>query len=809
VEQAFAALDPLLTDVPLYVDEDATFALPPDVTQRVLRDGLRAVAGVAATCSLPGGGQTRASIQLGDSQARCRDLDLDQVLLRFARLVCTHAAVSIGAQQTAPAAAPLVPQCAQDEGGHELLRQQAETAQRQFRLIFESAPSPCLVLTPERFQIVAVSDAYLAATMVTRDQIMGRDVFDVFPDDPADPQATGVAALSASLQRVRQTRATDVMAVQRYPIRRPASLGGGFTLRYWSPINSPVLNSDGSIAFIIHRVEDVTEYVVARQPARAAGPLVDGARQEAEIVLRSLELKRLAQSLAESELRFQYVTRATKDVVWDWDIRSGALWRSQGGQAPLDAALAEVSALDDWSQRIHRADRTRVLGTLHASVAARKEHWSAEYRLCARDGAVRDVLHRSFLILDEHGRPSRMVGSITDLTERKRQEAKLREQAELLDYATDAILVRDLNNRVLYWNKAAVARYGWTDDEIIGKPVSETLYSGYPAEEFDRAMQALLRFGDFTGRMVHSMRDGRRFAVYSHWILVRHQDGSPRAILSVATDISERLELEQRLVQAQKLEALGRLTGGITHDFNNWLTVIIGNAEELVDALGDEPDLAKLALMIQMAGERAAGLTRRLLAFARRQPLTPQTLDARAVIESISPLIERSLHKNIDLQLRLATDSWLVYVDRLQLEASILNLCINARDAMPDGGALTIEVQNQHVEPVHCSGHEPLVPGEYVVVTVSDTGRGIPHELLEQVFEPFFTTKGEAGSGLGLSMVYGFAKQSNGNVAIDSEPGRGTIVRLYLPRSYQRPAPPCAPGATPSAQRMPYPAGGR
>lgn len=687
------------------------------------------------------------------------------------------------------------------EGADAAPRSDARQAQEQFRLLFESAPGLYLVLVPEDFRIVAASNAYLEATMVTREQIIGRAMFDVFPDDPQDTEDSGVAALNASLQRVRQTRVPDVMAVQRYPIRRP---GGSFELRYWSPINSPVLDPDGRVMFIIHRVEDVTDYVLTHRPSGTDASQIKTTRLEAEIVLRSHELKRMADSLALSEQRLRYVTRATNDVVWDWSMADDALWCSRSALEPLGSILARWTRLADWEACIHPDDRDRVAASLRAGVAAGRENWAAEYRLRLPGDVERHVLHRCFMVIDEQGAPQRLVGSIADLTEQKRQEARLRMQAEMLDYATDAILVRDLDNRVLYWNQAAAARYGWSSEEVIGRPMDETLYAQCPQSDLQHAMQVLMRHGDYSGRMVHSAADGRKFVVHVHWILVRREDGTPRAILSVVTDLSERIALEQRLLQIQKLESLGRLTGGLAHDFNNWLTVILGNAEELVEALAAQPALRDTAHLIQMAGERGAELTRRLLAFGRRQPLTPEVFAVGDAIESIRPLIARSLPENIDLQLRDMEHGWRVYADRAQLEAALVNLCINARDAMPEGGKLTIQLLLVEMEAQKTELNRPLPPGEYVVIAVADNGHGIPEDVMEHVFEPFFTTKDEAsGSGLGLSMVYGFVKQSNGDVTIYSEPGRGTQVKLYLPRAHSEPEalPGRAAGARPAAGR--------
>ncbi|WP_159698524.1 PAS domain-containing protein [Massilia sp. 9I] len=680
---------------------------------------------------------------------------------------------------------------------------EARHAQEQFRLLFESAPGPYLVLLPADLRIVAVSNAYLAATMVTREQIVGRRMFDVFPDDPADQAESGVAALNASLQRVLQTRLADVMAVQRYPIRRP---DGSFELRYWSPVNSPVLDADGRVMYIIHRVEDVTDYVLAHRPPAPGAQQATTTRLEAEIVLRSYELKRMADSLAQSEQRLRYVTRATNDVIWDWSMVDDVLWCSRSALEPLGSVLARSTTLADWGACIHPDDRERVDASLRASVAAQRENWSAEYRLCLPGDVERHVLHRCFTVIDEQGGPQRMVGTIADLTEQKRQEARVRMQAEMLDYATDAILVRDLDNRVVYWNQAAAARYGWNSDEVIGRPVSETLYARCAPSDFQHAMQVLMRHGDYSGRMVHAAADGRKFVVHVHWILVRREDGTPRAILSVVTDLSEQIALEQRLLQIQKLESLGRLTGGLAHDFNNWLTVILGSAEELMEALDGQPALREVAHMIQMAGERGAELTRRLLAFGRRQPLTPQTFDVGEAIASIRPLIVRSLPENIDLQLVDMDHRWCVYADRSQLEAAIINLCINARDAMPDGGKLTIQLLLADVEEQGAGLSKPLPSGEYVVIAVADNGAGISQDVMEHVFEPFFTTKDEAsGSGLGLSMVYGFVRQSNGDVTIYSELGRGTQLKLYLPRAHAepvaRPQPAAAAGRRPPPGR--------
>ncbi|MCW5752284.1 MAG: response regulator [Alphaproteobacteria bacterium] len=243
-------------------------------------------------------------------------------------------------------------------------------------------------------------------------------------------------------------------------------------------------------------------------------------------------------------------------------------------------------------------------------------------------------------------------------------------------------------------------------------------------------------------------------------------------------------ELHGRLRQSQRLEAIGQLTGGIAHDFNNLLTVILGNSEMLARALDGEARLKALAELSVKAAERGAGLTAQLLAFARRQPLDPRAVDLNQRIAEMDPLLRRALGEHVEIELVRGAGLWRALVDPGQFENALLNLCLNARDAMPGGGRLTIETANAHIDAAYAARQTELEPGQYVMVAVSDTGSGMDAATIERAFEPFFSTKGaDGGSGLGLSMVYGFVKQSRGHVRLYSEPGHGTTVRLYLPRA--------------------------
>jgi len=406
------------------------------------------------------------------------------------------------------------------------------SASPDFKALFESVPGLYLVLTPA-LTIVAVSDAYLRATMTQREQILGRGLFEVFPDNPDDPAADGVRNLRSSLQRVLEKRTADPMPFQKYDIRRPDAEGGGFEERYWSPVNSPVLGTDGELQYVIHRVEDVTEFV-----------------------------------------------------------------------------------------RLQR------------------------------------------------------LGS---------------EQQKLTD-------------------------------ELRAKTANMA------AEIFQRQKQ---------------LDEAKR----------------------------------------QRLESIGRLAGGVAHDFNNLLGVILGCAQLLEEQTNRET-AQHLVGHIKQATEKAASLTKQLLAYSSQQVLAPQILEVNGVVQKIEPLLRRAIGEHIDIQLKLGSNLGRVKADPGQLEQVIMNLALNARDAMPEGGKLFFETCDVDVDEAYAQQHSSIAPGPYVLLSVSDTGVGIDSSTRERIFEPFFTTKDRGkGTGLGLATVYGIVKQSGGYVWVYSEPGVGTTFKIYLPRT--------------------------
>jgi PAS domain S-box-containing protein len=358
----------------------------------------------------------------------------------------------------------------------------------------------------------------------------------------------------------------------------------------------------------------------------------------------------------------------------------------------------------------------------------------------------------------------------------------LKLQVRLLDLANDAIIVRDTRDVVVYWNRGAERLYGYSRSEALGRYVHSLLQTRF-SHPFQAIRDTFFREGTWEGVVTHTRRDGTAVEVETRWTLERDPAGQPVASLEMARDTSERQVLEDQLRQAQKMEAVGRLAGGIAHDFNNILTAILGYTELLTEEIGGE-EIARHDLEeIRKAAERAAGLTRQLLAFSRKQVLELRVLDLNTVMGSMDKMLRRLIGASIELETDLEPELGKVKADSGQLEQVLLNLAINARDAMLEGGRLTITTRNVELGADEAFGGVATVPGSYVLLAVKDTGAGMDDQTRGRLFEPFFTTKEEGkGTGLGLATVYGIIKQSGGYIRVDSEPGEGSTFQIYLPR---------------------------
>jgi PAS domain S-box-containing protein len=361
-----------------------------------------------------------------------------------------------------------------------------------------------------------------------------------------------------------------------------------------------------------------------------------------------------------------------------------------------------------------------------------------------------------------------------------------RQFQQLVAGITDcAIYMIDRNGFVASWNLGAERIKGYDAEEIIGQHFGifyneEDRAAGLPAE----VLRAAATQGKYEAENWRVRKDGTRFWASVLIDPIRDSAGEIVGFAKITRDMTERRAMQEQLHQSQKMEAIGQLTGGVAHDFNNLLTVILGNLESLARYIPEAPRARRALDQATRGAQRAATLTSQLLAFSRRQPLNPKPTDANQLVSGMSDLIRRSLGESIAIETVLAAGVWRIEVDSNQLENALLNLAVNARDAMPKGGKLTLETTNAHIDEQYAGQYAEISPGQYVLISVSDTGAGMTREVLARAFDPFFTTKplGE-GTGLGLSQVFGFVKQSGGHIKLYSEIGQGTTVKIYLPRS--------------------------
>ncbi|MBW4546249.1 MAG: response regulator [Symplocastrum torsivum CPER-KK1] len=384
-----------------------------------------------------------------------------------------------------------------------------------------------------------------------------------------------------------------------------------------------------------------------------------------------------------------------------------------------------------------------------------------------------------YLEKDKLGAPL-LERSIRYAIERKRAEQKISEQAALLDVATDAILVRDLDNQILFWNKGAERLYGWKALEAVGKNALDLL-DGEQQAKLKQVQKILVQNGEWQGELHQLTKDDKEVIVESRWTLVRDEEGQPKSILVVNTDITQKKQLEAQFLRAQRMESIGTLASGIAHDLNNVLTPILMTAQ-LLEAEPQEERYQRLIPVLVANAKRGANLVKQVLSFAKGLEGKFTILQVKHLISEIRQIIKETFPKSIEIRTDIPQTLWTVSGDATQLHQVLMNLCVNARDAMPDGGRLSICAENQFIDRSYAQMHLDAQVGSYIVVTVTDTGIGIPPEILDRIFEPFFTTKELGkGTGLGLSTVMGIIKSHNGFINVSSVIGKGTEFKVYIP----------------------------
>ncbi|MBD2775651.1 ATP-binding protein [Iningainema tapete] len=366
-----------------------------------------------------------------------------------------------------------------------------------------------------------------------------------------------------------------------------------------------------------------------------------------------------------------------------------------------------------------------------------------------------------------------------ELTERKQAEEKIREQAALLDIATDAIVVRDLENKILFWNKSAERIYGYSSEEALGKDAAELLYKDTSAK-LTEALHQVKHIGCWCGELTKVDKNGTEVIIESRWTLVRDEQGNPKSILTVGTDITQKKQLEAQFLRAQRLESLGTLAGGIAHDLNNILAPMLMSAQLLQMRITEKQNQQLLQTIVTNA-QRGAALVKQVLSFTRGVETKRAILQLRHLILEIEQFAKQTFPKSIELRQDIAPDLWTVFGDATQLHQVLMNLVINARDAMPYGGVLSIRAENFFVDETYARMNIEATVGPYIVITIKDTGIGMPPEILDRIFEPFFTTKEVGkGTGLGLSTVLGIVKSHGGFINVTSTVEQGTQFQVFL-----------------------------
>lgn len=510
------------------------------------------------------------------------------------------------------------------------------------------------------------------------------------------------------------------------------------------------------------------------------------------------ERKQAEDATRESEERMRSVLESALDCVITMDHQGRVVEFNPAAERTFgykrDGAIGQVLAdliIPPASRERHRDGLARYLSTGEAPVVLGKRIEVTGMRSDKSEFPLELSITRM-----GSQEPPMFTGFIRDITERKQAENRLREQAKLLDLAQDAIMVRDMEDRVEFWNHGAEKLYGWTAAEVHCRQASSFLHEEHPSNAL-AARIAVTESGKWSGECKHLRKDGDSVMVRSRWTLVRDELGVPQSILIINTDITEQKKIEEQFLRAQRLESIGTLASGVAHDLNNILVPILMAAPLLREGM-PEAEREKLLAIVQSSAERGASIVKQVLTFARGADGDRVLLQPIYLVQEIVKIAEKTFPKSIDVHTNYPEDLWAVVADPTQLHQILLNLCINARDAMPGGGTLTLNLENFEVDDHYASMTPGAKTGPHVLLEVRDTGTGISRENLNKIFDPFFTTKElTQGTGLGLSTVIGIVKSHGGFMQVYSEVGRGTGFKVFLPANASELTTPSALEAAP------------
>ncbi len=490
-------------------------------------------------------------------------------------------------------------------------------------------------------------------------------------------------------------------------------------------------------------------------------------------------------SLRENEDRMALVLQGADLSAWDWNVFTGEVIYDKRWAAMLGYTLDEIEPnVESWKKLIHPDDLSSVMEVLNVHLEGTTDGYEMEHRMRHKSGRWVWIQGRGRVLeRDADGKPLRMCGMYLDITDRKQVEEEKDRLIVAIDHAAETIVITDPTGAIQYANPAFESTTGYANAEAMGQN-PRILKGGQQDDAFYRDMWQTLSRGEiWHGNFVNKRKDGSLYTEEATISPVFDAAGNIVNYVAVKRDITEHLELEAQFRQAQKMESIGRLAGGVAHDFNNALMGMMGYVELCRDKVGSDPTVLEYLDAITEGAERSATITRQLLAFARKQMVKPKVLDLNDAVAGMLKLLRRLISEDVEIKWSPGSGAMMVKIDPSQIDQILVKLAVNARDAIGGEGKLTIETGAVVIDETYCATHEGAIPGDYVSLTVSDSGCGMDKATMADVFDPFFTTKGVGeGTGMGLATVYGIVKQNNGFVYVYSEPGKGTTFKIYIPQ---------------------------
>ncbi len=513
------------------------------------------------------------------------------------------------------------------------------------------------------------------------------------------------------------------------------------------------------------------------------------------------ERKQADETARELTQRISLATELAQVGIWDLDLETFSAVCDRKMSEILGFCEPKTISLEDWERLLSPEDIKKTNDVLQRAIVTR-EPQTLEFEVKLPDGKIRTVESGIGVMVDSKGKVTHTVGAALDVTERYKSIERIREQAALLDESHDAISVLDLSSRVVFWSRGAEELYGWSAEEVCGKNKiglsvegeggdekveNERLNSGsadfsFVGEVNREAISSTLASGHWEGELNQKTRFGKVITVLSRWTLLRDKLGGPKSILIISTDITSQKALEVQFRRSQRMEMLGTLASAIAHDLNNVLTPIVLALEILHRKYSDDEKTVKLLATLESTVNRGTGAVKQILAFARGNEPKKEVLDPRTIMGDMKRIIEEKFPKSVTLDIMVAEDIRRILADKTQIHQVIMNLCINAKDAMPKGGKLTLIARDVMIDEQYAEMSPSARPGSYVLIEVTDTGVGIKREHMDRLFEPFFTTKGAGKrTGLGLSIVQEIVDAHNGFIEVESELTKGSTFKIYLP----------------------------